>query len=1099
MKTKSATLFTLTTAIFCAVFNAQIPAQSASVLEGTPQATLQSKPLSSSLPLLAQAQESSLSAEVEQLVLEGLAAFQTETEEGYKLAIANWEMVEPEVLASERPDDIALLYLLLGRAYDLLGQNQTALKYYEQALPSFRSAGDLLGEARALNFIGLLQDGFGERQEAFRLYAEALALSEQVGDLEMQATVLGNIGSTHNALGDKLKAIEFYDQSVEIVRELGNKNMEGTLLNNIGFAYNDLGEKDEALEYYDQALPLLKEVGDRRMEATVLNNIGLVYDSLGDKPKALDFYDQALVIIRSIGDPTMEATVLNNVGLAYDALGEKQQALDAYQKSLPLSELGGARPMVGTTLNNIGLVYYSLGEYDQALEYYQQSLPISRAVGDRQMVATSLNNLGLTYQVLAQQRQHNELYLKAYEFYNESLSLSTEIGDRRMTATTLNNLGLISSLIDEPQDTLEIFNLALPIIRDVGDRRMEATTLGNIALVHSNLGEFEQALNFYNQALLLAQAVGDRSAEALNLVNLATLEYEQGQSEVALNTMEQAIAIVEDLRTKVVSPELRQSYFATVQTYYQFYIKLLMELDQENPGQGFAQRAFAASEKSRARTLLELLTEANADIRTGIDSDLLEQEKTLLAQLNSTEAERIEIYGTDQSTDIEKEQVDVTLSALVTEYEALQDKIRRLSPNYADLKYPQTLDVKTLQNQILDEDTILLQYALGAEKSYLWAVTKNEFMSYELPSTLELNPLINEARQQITDVREGLPSARQQQRQQDRQATLQELSQVILAPAAVQLQGKRVLVVADGNLHYLPFSILSSTSDYEPLSDRHEIINLPSASTLAILRQQAIAPIKQDSSFAIFADPVFNQADCRLQGQGANCATPIQPQQNLELEIPENDLALLALKRSANNFEQVNWDRLPGTRTEAQGILELLPNNTETLKAFDFEANRDILMGDRLQNYELIHIATHGFLNASEPELSGLVLSLFDENQQLQNGFLRLNDVFNLKLNANLLVLSACETGLGENVQGEGLVGLSRGFMYAGVPRIVMSLWQVSDEATAEFMTRFYRNLLEEKLTAAAALKETQREMREETQWTHPYYWSAFILQGEWN
>ncbi len=156
-------------------------------------------------------------------------------------------------------------------------------------------------------------------------------------------------------------------------------------------------------------------------------------------------------------------------------------------------------------------------------------------------------------------------------------------------------------------------------------------------------------------------------------------------------------------------------------------------------------------------------------------------------------------------------------------------------------------------------------------------------------------------------------------------------------------------------------------------------------------------------------------------------------------------------------------------------------------------------MGDRLQNYELIHIATHGFLiNASEPELSGLVLSLFDEDQQLKNGFLRLNDVFNLKLNANLLVLSACETGLGENVQGEGLVGLSRGFMYAGVPRIVMSLWQVSDEATAEFMTRFYQNLLADQLPAAAALKETQREMREETRWTHPYYWSAFILQGEW-
>ncbi|NJN73645.1 MAG: CHAT domain-containing protein [Limnothrix sp. RL_2_0] len=844
------------------------------------------------------------------------------------------------------------------------------------------------------------------------------------------------------------------------------------------------------------------------MEATVLNNVGLVYDSLGEKQQALDFYNQSLLIIRTIGDPTMEATVLNNVGLAYDALGEKQQALDAYQKSLPLSELGGARPMVGTTLNNIGLVYYSLGEYEQALEYYQRSLPISQAVGHRQMAATTLNNLGLTYYVLGQQQQNIDFYRQAIGFYNDSLTLSQTVGDRRMTATTLNNLGLIYALLDDHQETLEVFNLALPIIREVGDRRMEATTLNNIGLVYRELKDFNQALNFYNQAFPLSQAVGDRGAEALVLVNIATLERDQGNSEKALATMEQAIAIVEDLRTKVASPELRQSYFATVQNYYQFYIDLLMELYKANPGEIYAQRAFAASEQSRARTLLELLTEANADIKTGIDPSLLAEEQSLLAQLNIAEAERLEVYSATKSTQQEKAQADATLSKLVTASEALQDRIRRLSPKYGNLKYPQTLDVDQLQTQILDDETILLQYALGTEKSYLWAVTKTGFTSYELPSQAVLNPLINQARQQITDVREGLPATIQQQREQARQMALQNLSQVILAPVADQLQDKRILIVADGNLNYLPFSVLSSTSDYTPLSSRHEIINLPSASTLAILRQQAIAPIRPESSLAIVADPVFNQTDCRLKGEGVNCAipTPAQPQQNLELDMPSGDrldlplpVDLLALKRSASNFTQVNWDRLPGTRTEAQDIVALFPKTADTLEAFDFDANRELLMGDRLQNYDLIHIATHGFLNTSEPELSGLVLSLFDKEQHLQNGFLRLNDVFNLKLNADLLVLSACETGLGENVRGEGLVGLSRGFMYAGVPRIVMSLWQVSDEATAEFMTRFYRNLLEDNLTAAAALKATQREMREETEWTHPYYWSAFILQGEWN
>ena len=1104
MKTRSATLLTLTTAIFCVVVNARLPAQSATMVGITPQQNLQSETIFSPMPLLAQGQTSSLSAEVERLVAEGAASFQEGTEGGYKQAIANWKSVESEVLAEGTPDDAALLYLVLGRAHDLLGQNQTALGYYELALPFYRTAGDLLGEARTLNNMGLVQGALGNTQEALVLFEQSLPLSEKVGDRPMQATILSNMGLTYDGLGEKEKALDFYTRSVTIARELGDRQIEGTLLNNIGYAYDAIGEKETALDYYDQALPLLRAVGDRRMEATVLNNVGLVYDSLGDKQQALDFYDQSLPIIRSIGDPTMEATVLNNVGLAYDALGEKQQALDAYQKSLPLSEAGGARAMAATTLSNIGLVYYSLGEYDQALDFYQKALPLSRAVGDRRMEGTTLNNLGLTYYVLGQQQQNIDFYVQSLEFYNDSLTLSRAVGDRRMTATTLNNIGLIYGLLDDPQETLEVFNLALPIIREVGDRRMEATTLNNIGLVYRELKDFNQALNFYNQALPLSQAVGDRGAEALVLVNIATLERDQGNSEKALVTMEQAIAIVEDLRTKVASPELRQSYFATVQNYYQFYIDLLMELHQKNPGQNYAQRAFAASEQSRARTLLELLTEANADIKTGIDPNLLAEEQSLLAQLNAAEAERLAVYSATKSTDSQKAQTDATLSKLVTASEALQDRIRRLSPNYANLKYPQTLDVEQLQTQILDDDTILLQYALGAEKSYLWAVTKTGFTSYELPSQAVLNPRINEARQQITDVREGLPAPLQRQRDQARETALQDLSQIILAPVADQLQDKRILVVADGNLHYLPFSVLSSTTDYSPLSDRHEIINLPSASTLAILRQQAIAPISQASSLAIFADPVFNEADCRLKGQGGNCATPAQPQQNLEL--PSGDrlnlplpVELLALKRSASNFTQVNWDRLPGTRTEAQDIVALFPKTANTLEAFDFDANRELLMGDRLQNYDLIHIATHGFLNASEPELSGLVLSLFDENQHLQNGFLRLNDVFNLKLNADLLVLSACETGLGENVRGEGLVGLSRGFMYAGVPRIVMSLWQVSDEATAEFMTRFYRNLLEEKLTAAAALKETQREMREETEWTHPYYWSAFILQGEWH
>jgi len=287
------------------------------------------------------------------------------------------------------------------------------------------------------------------------------------------------------------------------------------------------------------------------------------------------------------------------------------------------------------------------------------------------------------------------------------------VGDRAGEATTLNNIGSVYSDLGEKQQALDYYQQALPLRRAVGDRASEAVTLNNIGVVYLDLGEKQQALEYYRQALPLFQAVEDRAKEATILSNIAYAERSRGNLQQALTPMQASIEIVEDLRTKVASPELRQTYFATVQGYYQFYIDLLMQLHQQNPSQGYDKLAFHASERSRARTLLELLTEANANIREGVDPELLQQEQTLNAKLDATEKQRIEIYSNPESTPAQKTAIEQQRQQLLADYQQLQDQIRATSPQYAALKYPQPLTLEQVQQQILDEDTILLQYSLG--------------------------------------------------------------------------------------------------------------------------------------------------------------------------------------------------------------------------------------------------------------------------------------------------------------------------------------------------------------------------------------------------
>ncbi|MFP4296906.1 MAG: CHAT domain-containing tetratricopeptide repeat protein [Spirulinaceae cyanobacterium] len=923
-------------------------------------------------------------------------------------------------------------------------------------------------QARALYSQGTAESS----REAIALWEEALVLWREIGDREWEAITLNNIGFVYNSLGEREEAIARFNEVLEITKTTEDYSSQVTTLLNLGFTYSSMGEKEKALEIYQQGLEIAEEFEYTSPQASLLNNIGNIYQFLGDYEQATQYFSQSIPLLEQLEDKPRLAATLLNVGVSYNYQGQKQEALDYYNQALDLAKAVENNSALATILNNIGAIYNDLGDNEQALTYYQESLALLETMGDRNREALTLNNIGELYSELKQPDRATELFTQA-------LTLLEETGDRYGQAIALNNLGTIYVNQENYEQGLQFLDQALIELQSVNNPLAAARTLQQIADTYYLQNDRDRALSLYNQALEQHQKVGDRYSEARTLAGIAKIQRDRDDLNGALESIENAIAIIEDLRSNVASPELRTSFFANNQDFYEFYIDLLMEMHQQQRDRGYDAQALHINERARARSLLDLLAEANTNIRKGVDPQLLGQEQKLQQQLNQIEQARVALFSGEYSPS-EAEELEKRRTTTLAEYQSVQDQIRATSPDYAALTQPQPLTATQIQQDILDEDTVLLQYALGKDRSFLWMVSKTEINSYILPPRAEIEAAarqfyanLNNPSYELGETR-GLVGV--QPRRENGEENVADLSQMILGPVASQLQSRRLLIVSDGALQYIPFAALTLPENNAPLIANYEIINLPSTSTLSILRSQP--PTSAPKQIAILADPVFSDRDRRLE-------TPVN----------STSVAQAVVNRAAQTVD-VGLQRLPGTRTEAQAILDLVSED-QTAVAFDFQANREFVTNPEISQYRILHFATHGILNSNYPELSGIVLSLVDDQGNPQNGFLRLHDVYNLDLQAELVVLSACQTGLGQEVKGEGLVGLTRGFMYAGTPRAIVSLWNVDDEATAEMMSRFYRLLLQEKLPAIAALRQAQLEMQTETPWKNPYYWAAFTLQGE--
>lgn len=945
-------------------------------------------------------------------------------------------------------------------------------------------AGSAIGEANRL------QNGATEdKRRSVEKYNVALDLYRRINDRRGEADALKNLGIVHQSLGETQKALEKYKEALPVKQAIGDQGGMAEILNNLGVIYRTLGELRNAVEMFSEALVIRRALGQRDGEAMALNNIGLAYWSLGEIPKAFENLNEALLIRRSIGDQRSVAYTLNSIGLVYRLIGETQKALEMYYEALSVFRGVNDRSNVAVTLHNLGVAYASLGEVHKALEFYRESLSIKQTIGDRSGEARTLNGIGGAYGLLGDTQ-------KALEKYNEALLIRKSLGDRVGEASTLDNIGAVYSSLGKMQQALETYNDSLLICRKIGDRRGEAYALNHIGRTYLKLGDTQQALGKYSEALVLRRTIGDRRGEAITLGGIARAEEKRGNLNQARLFIEGALNIIESLRTKVGGQELRASYMASQQEYYECYIDILMALYHENPSAALAGEALAISERARARSLLELLAEVRTNISRGIDASLLMRGRLIEQQLNAKAEAQISLLNR-QHTSTQAEAIEKEIATLIAEYNRLEAQVRSQNPLYAGLTLPQPLNLKQIQQQLLDEDTLLLEYALGEKQSYLWLVSRHSIETFNLPSRIEIESAVHEFYKMVTaETRRGAPP--------DPKMILkaQVLSKMLIKPAASRLAGKRLVIVAPGSLAYLPFAALPKPNtektvegNYQPLTARHEVVMIPSASVLSQIRSERPGRQPVSQSIAVVADPVFEANDPRLGSTKNRNSSRVIP--SIMASAEENSELTRSIQTMNFPNNRNGFTRLPFSHQEAESIFALVPRGTG-LKATDFNASRSLVKSGQLSKYRILHFATHGLLNNQHPELSGLVFSLVDRKGGSQDGFLRLHEIYNLELNADLVVLSACETGLGKEVKGEGLIGLTRGFMYAGVPSIVASLWKVDDFATAELMKRFYRGMLKENLTPSAALRKAQIELSQQRGWSSPYFWSGFVLHGEW-
>jgi CHAT domain-containing protein len=900
-------------------------------------------------------------------------------------------------------------------------------------------------DARKAEADRLLQQGREQFQTsqfeaALQSWQQALSLYREIKDRLGEGKSLGNLGIAYQALGDYAKAIEYQQQRLAIAREIKDRLGEGQSLGNLGSAYQALGDYVKAIDYHQQLLAIAREIKDRQGEEASLKNLGIAYHSLGDYTKAIDYQQQSLAIAREIKNRLGEGNALGNLGIAYQALGDYAKAIEYQQQSLAIVREIKNRLGEGNALGNLGLAYYSLGDYAKAIDYHQQSLAIVREIKNRLGEGNVLGNLGLAYYALGD-------YAKVIEYQQQYLAIAREIKDRLGEGRSLGNLGIAYYALGDYAKAIDYHQQRLAIAREIKDRLGEGQSLGDLGIAYQTLGDYAKAIEYQQQRLAIAREIKDRWGEGASLGNLGLAYHYLGDYAKAIEYQQQRLVIAREIK------------------------------DRLGEGQSLHNLGHALQRSGNQ-------AEAEKTLRSGIEAW-----ESLRERLGGNDAYKVSIFEQQASTYRTLQKVLIAQNQPTAALEVAESGrarafvellATRLSfTSYAQSKDPTTLastsppNIQQIQQIAKQQNATLIEYSIiyddfkiqgkqevDESELYIWVIRPTGEVAFR---RVDLQPLWQ---QQNTTLRQLVVNSRKSMGVRGRggievslinevsqSERLQQLHQLLIQPIAELLPtdpNARVIFIPQQSLFLVPFAALQD-ADNKYLIEQHTILTAPSIQVLELTRQQRQRVPGSAKDVLVVGNPTMPSVAPKIGEK----PTQLPP--------------------------------LPGAEKEAIEIARLLNTTALTGK----QATESSVV-QKLPKARMIHLATHGLLDDFQglgvPGAVALTPSGKDD------GLLTASEILNLKLNAELVVLSACDTGQGK-LTGDGVIGLSRSLITAGVPSVIVTLWSIPDNPSALLMTEFYRNLQQNPDKAQALRSAMLTTMKQYP--NQPSAWAAYTLIGE--
>jgi CHAT domain-containing protein/Tfp pilus assembly protein PilF len=859
--------------------------------------------------------------------------------------------------------------------------------------------------------IGKAYGVFGKYQQDLEYNKKALVIAREIGNKRSEGIILGNIGVVYAQRGDFQEALDYFHQKLAVVKELGDKSEEAQILTNIGVISDWKGDTQEALEWYKKALRIIEELDNIQRKAWILGNIGVVYEKLSDYPKALDCHHQALKIFQSLKNREDEAWILGNIAAIASKLGNDQEALENFKLALEIMQEVGDKKYEGWVIGTIGAIYKRLGEPEKSFQYLNKALDIAREIGDKRLEIAHLGNLGSNYQELGE-------YDKSAGCLNQGLKIAEQIGDKMSATELLIILGILHRDLEDYDKSIDDFNRALKIGNEISAPRIVWNAEWGLALSYEKKEKFYEAVKHYKNAI-------------------NTIESVRGK----LETEEQKVGF---LREKI--------------KIFEGLIKLLFKLREKEPAKGHIQESFHVAERAKSRAFLDLIAEAKVAPLTGLSAELESEEKNLQNQLTNLQQQLLNPKIEEEK----REKLYLELQEVESKYNDFILELRKKSPKYASLVYPEPYTLDKVQEELLDEKTFLIEFFIGEENSFLWVFSKDKIIWFgTFPNESEFFEKIASYQSQISQRRIKF----------DFQSG-KELFDVLLKDALKEIPvSSHLVIIPDGFLLRFPFeALIKEIKNGNPryLMEDFVISYAPSASVLGEIYKLQRTGISEPIDLIALGNPVIEE-----EGKAAS--------------------AVVEYLRASG----VPLTSLPYAEKEVSSISQIYKDKGKEAESYVKEkALEEVIKSGKIMRFKTLHFATHGLIDDRVPALSGLLLAP-SKDPEGDDGFLRLNEIFNLNLNADLVTLSACETALGKEVRGEGMVGLTRAFFYAGARSIVASLWMVSDQSTSKLMEDFYLNLVQGKTRRdALRLAKLKLLQSDEAFYNHPFFWAPFVLMG---